>query len=571
MCLLHNDVYRLNFVPALDSEIRSKCVFWIPIEKNTINDQLTLNACKTMEHVAVVSDYASKILSAKLGKRIRAIYHQVDTKVFRPLDNKQQLKEAAGLTDKFVVIRNDRNQPRKRWQLTLDAWQIFAKDKQDVMLLAKTDPKDCVGTDLLKEAADKGISDKVMFSSGFYPAAKLNEVYNLADVFFSTTGAEGFGLALAEASAAGLPVMATDTPPIDEVLNYGQSGCLIKVSGQVWNDKMKVFYDDIDVNDAVEKLELFYTDWKSGGNTIKSLSKHAREYAVERYDVNKTVDALEAMFKEIVPVGVPFKKMSKPTIDRLLIGIVTRNRPNYLCCLLTSLLAQTYQDFDVMIIDNGDDESLIKNNLLMSILSRMDDSGHVWRLHRGSPQINCPSSHQKIFEQSNYKFIYKLDDDVLLDSYCLGYIMGVLKSDDTVAAAGGIFLDPNKPKAQQSLPAGVVPTMDVLNNNVQWYTQPTNDIIMAEHLYSSFIYRREYLEEAGGFPLNLSRLAFREETLTTYRMFKKGNKLAIVPQAIAWHFNNSNSGCHDIDWAEKTRMAQEDALKFEQQLKLLQE
>ena len=49
-----------------------------------------------------------------------------------------------------------------------------------------------------------------------------------ADIFaFSTTLSEGFGIALIEAMAARLPIIATDVPACREVLDNGKAGILV--------------------------------------------------------------------------------------------------------------------------------------------------------------------------------------------------------------------------------------------------------------------------------------------------------------------------------------------------------
>jgi glycosyltransferase involved in cell wall biosynthesis len=54
------------------------------------------------------------------------------------------------------------------------------------------------------------------------------ELLGSADLFaFSTTAAEGFGIALVEAMAAGLPVIASDVPACREVLAEGAAGLLV--------------------------------------------------------------------------------------------------------------------------------------------------------------------------------------------------------------------------------------------------------------------------------------------------------------------------------------------------------
>ena len=62
------------------------------------------------------------------------------------------------------------------------------------------------------------------------------ELLGSADLFaFSTTTAEGFGIALVEAMAAGLPVIASDVPACREVLAEGAAGLLVPAGNvQAW-------------------------------------------------------------------------------------------------------------------------------------------------------------------------------------------------------------------------------------------------------------------------------------------------------------------------------------------------
>ncbi len=58
--------------------------------------------------------------------------------------------------------------------------------------------------------------------------ADIPELLGQADLFaFSTTEAEGFGIALIEAMAAGLPIVASDVPACREVLLEGEAGELL--------------------------------------------------------------------------------------------------------------------------------------------------------------------------------------------------------------------------------------------------------------------------------------------------------------------------------------------------------
>ncbi len=70
--------------------------------------------------------------------------------------------------------------------------------------------------------------------------ADIPELLGLADLFaFSTTAAEGFGIALIEAMAAELPVLASDVPACREVLQNGAGGELLP-AGDVaaWSQRL---------------------------------------------------------------------------------------------------------------------------------------------------------------------------------------------------------------------------------------------------------------------------------------------------------------------------------------------
>jgi glycosyltransferase involved in cell wall biosynthesis len=74
-------------------------------------------------------------------------------------------------------------------------------------------------------AAAEGVADRVVF---WGPRRDVPELLGQMDVFaFSTSRDEGFGIALIEAMAAGLPVVASDVPACREVLDNGAAGILV--------------------------------------------------------------------------------------------------------------------------------------------------------------------------------------------------------------------------------------------------------------------------------------------------------------------------------------------------------
>jgi glycosyltransferase involved in cell wall biosynthesis len=68
----------------------------------------------------------------------------------------------------------------------------------------------------------------------------IPELLGQADIFaFSTTPAEGFGIVLIEAMAAGLLILASDVPACREVLLDGTAGDLLPPGDdQAWSDRL---------------------------------------------------------------------------------------------------------------------------------------------------------------------------------------------------------------------------------------------------------------------------------------------------------------------------------------------
>lgn len=134
----------------------------------------------------------------------------VDINVFKPMD-KQQARLVRGmpskLDDRFIVGNVNRNQPRKRWDLTI---QYFAKwvkdyDVKDAVLYLHAAPTADMGIDVAQMVKYYGIGDRtVVVEPPPYeplPEVRIRHTYCCFDVQITTTGGEGFGLTTFEGMA----------------------------------------------------------------------------------------------------------------------------------------------------------------------------------------------------------------------------------------------------------------------------------------------------------------------------------------------------------------------------------
>ncbi len=87
------------------------------------------------------------------------------------------------------------------------------------------------GPEFERLAAELGLEDAVKFL-GFVADAELPAVYNAADLYVGASRrydllAEGFGIALVEASACGLAVVAGDSGGVADAVRDGETGILV--------------------------------------------------------------------------------------------------------------------------------------------------------------------------------------------------------------------------------------------------------------------------------------------------------------------------------------------------------
>lgn len=148
----------------------------------------------------------------------------VDLEVYRPIDR----YEARGrrlpkeLDDAFIVGNVNRNQPRKRWDLTVRYFAEWAKSRKvpDAYLYLHTAPTGDAGVDVRQLMRHYGVMDRLLLMEPptFYGLgeSEMRDTYNCFDVQISTTQGEGFGLTTLEGMACGVPQIVPEWAALGE-------------------------------------------------------------------------------------------------------------------------------------------------------------------------------------------------------------------------------------------------------------------------------------------------------------------------------------------------------------------
>lgn len=148
----------------------------------------------------------------------------VDLDVYHPMDREAALTMfgADGIKDRFIVGNINRNQPRKRWDLTIQyfAEWIHSRNIKDAQLFFHCAPTGEMSIDVLQMARYYNISECVGFRMPAVnygiPEEEMRATYNCFDAQISTTQGEGFGLTTIEGMACGVPQIIPDWSALGE-------------------------------------------------------------------------------------------------------------------------------------------------------------------------------------------------------------------------------------------------------------------------------------------------------------------------------------------------------------------
>ena len=186
-------------------------------------DLAPLEGCSRL---AVFTEFARRAIDEGLARSAKApdlppvdvMPLGVDRGVFCPLDpdraearrlaRGQLFADHPELRDGFIVLNANRNQPRKRIDVTMEGFAHFAEGRDDVFLHLHMGAQD-IGWDLRRLGRRLGIDSRLILSHAGpgipdLPDSALARIYNAADVGINTASSEGWGLVSFEQAAVGL-------------------------------------------------------------------------------------------------------------------------------------------------------------------------------------------------------------------------------------------------------------------------------------------------------------------------------------------------------------------------------
>ena len=180
--------------------------------------------------------------------------------------------------DRQIILFLSRLHPKKRPKLLISAFkQVIARNPHCHLILAGSGDRDYVEY-LQQLVAENQLSDRITFT-GFVTGYQKDLLLQGADIFVLPSYSENFGIAVAEAMAAGLPVVVTSGVQISTDIAAANAGIIINSQAEL-------------VSAITQLLEL--------KSKRAHLSQNAVELATNKYNWDEIASQLIGHYKKVI-------------------------------------------------------------------------------------------------------------------------------------------------------------------------------------------------------------------------------------------------------------------------------
>ena len=169
---------------------------------------------------------------------------------------------------------------------------------------------------------------------------------------------------------------------------------------------------------------------------------------------------------------------TRPSISKqVTVGIPTKNRYDILSHCLLSLAQQTHRPKEIIIVDDTPEPvNLTTLEIYEYAFRLLEEKGIRWRVIFGMKK-GQHHSHQIVQDAAETDFVFRVDDDEIMEPNCLEKLLDKMSSD--VGAVAPLVLMPNVGKLP---PFAKNDIRDLSAPNVQWFKWPGTAPMEVDHV-----------------------------------------------------------------------------------------
>lgn len=299
---LLNDLWVLvDYIAEIEkAEFNGPVLVYCPIDSGPVNGH-ALSKMSGVSEFVVYTEFAAREVNRTLDvirsndpsftfPEVTVIAHGVDVDDFHPLqlledgsvEREFAIQQLYGsdpdMENAFIVLNANRNQPRKRIDITIKGFAQFALDKPPHVKLHLHMGVEDAGWNVAELARRYGIDERLILSTGgnnlpSVPNDELNLIYNTASIGVNTSIAEGWGLVAFEHAAAGGVQIVPDHSACREL--WANHGKLIRISESIITEGLLTDGFLVSSEHLAMQLDYLYKHPEE----LKRLSMEGIEYA----------------------------------------------------------------------------------------------------------------------------------------------------------------------------------------------------------------------------------------------------------------------------------------------------
>lgn len=223
---------------------------------------------------------ADSLKSHGLRKPIDILPNSVDTECFYPAasaTHKKKLKSAFGINDTSLIYMGRVSYEKSIDQLVWAFYFALQKFPELTLMIVGDGPEKM---ELQKLVRDLEISDKIIFT-GILRGEKLLEALQANDAFITASKSENMPMAILEAMAAGLPIIAVRALGIPETVKDNENGFLSAPDNQ---------------KEMAEKI----IELAGNPKRMEKFSLASRRLTIDNYSQEKVAELLQNIYQKLL-------------------------------------------------------------------------------------------------------------------------------------------------------------------------------------------------------------------------------------------------------------------------------
>lgn len=264
------------------------------------------------------------------------------------------------------------------------------------------------------------------------------------------------------------------------------------------------------------------------------------------------------------------QRNEKTINNKVTIHILTKDRHSELALLLQSLRTQTYQDFDIIIVDDASGSPITNCHFLVSLINRIKLENHKIKIIRNDMSFGCCYGRNKCIDEDDFGNTYtlRLDDDVILPTVYIQQLMNVIEKGYDMATGVVPLLAYPELKRRISFVGDIINKHEfdnegnlVKQNDECGYCYLDSVILPTHQFRTNCLYKSE-IHNKVRYPDNLTTVAFREEGFFSFKAIIEGYKIGVNTSAVCYHLQTPSGGNRRQDYADCVKIDDETFKKW---------